>query len=183
LGYARANIVSGWKTARTKFPLENLFEMAEILQIDPAYMMALYIEQYSKLSAPSTRFDEIVAMLSRICTEEEWDIIATIREARRNNVKPMTDAQRAGLVKLFDEPHAKPGRYEPFPVIVPAPAESRAAAAVRRGRMRDYSVSELEDMIARGEETTPPDVVKKIRKRSAAALPAPESEELAKSDG
>jgi hypothetical protein len=56
-----------------------------MLDVDPAYMMALYIEQYVKANDGVDRFPEIHRMLSHIATPEEWEIIQIARKARKNN--------------------------------------------------------------------------------------------------
>lgn len=168
LGYARPNIVSAWKTARSKFTLDNLWALSELLNVEPAYMLALYIDQYVSASDGVDHFDDIFRMMSRIVSDEEWAIIETVREARRHNVLPMNNKQRDAVRSIFEVPITTPvGPYKPLPNITPSPAGARRKFA-RRGHQRDMSVDEIEEMTAR-KEVKPP---RAVRKKSVAAKEA-----------
>jgi transcriptional regulator with XRE-family HTH domain len=169
LGYARPNIVSSWKSARAKFTLDNLMKLSDLLKVDPAYLMALYIDQYVSTNDGVDRLEEIVGIMSRLCTEEEWAVIRTIREARRNNSLPLTEKQRLGLTELFEEPITLPeGPYQPLVVLTPGKDASTRRKFARRGYGRDMSISEIEEFEARKAAATPA-TEPTVRKRSAAA--------------
>lgn len=172
LGYARPNIVSGWKSGRTKFTLDNVLPMAELLQIDPAYMMALYVEQYAKSGEDIDRFPELVKILGHVVTEEEWEIINYIREVRNGNEPKLTSDVKNQLKKTFEvSPDTPRGPYYPIKQIVPT--EGRASpTAIRRGKPRDMSIDQLEMLEAIMEEAKKDKSAEEVVKRSVASVEA-----------
>lgn len=168
LGYSRPNIVSTWKVGAAKVTLDNVFPMADMFHVDPAYMMALYIDQYSAKNNGIDRFHDIVAMLTRICTEEEWEIIREVRAARINNSFPITEAQRRGLRQLFEVAVDTPeGPYEPVEPLPDVVLGERKLFSKRGFHRTELNVSPEEDAADR--KATAPAKPKTVRKRSAAA--------------
>lgn len=148
LGYARPNIVSGWKSGRTKFTLENVLPMADFLGVDPAYMMALYVEQYNSSGEDIDRFPELVRMLGHVVTDDEWEIVNFIRQTRRGNPPKLTDDVKRQLETAFaTSPEEGIGPYWPIKQIVPTEG-TQTRTSIRRGKPRDFTVTELEVMEA-----------------------------------
>lgn len=175
LGYARPNIVSMWKAGRTKVTVDHILALSEMTGVDATYILALYLDQYVSEWAGVDRFKELATMVNRLCTEEEYEIIRTVREARRYNSKPLTDEQREGLAKLFAEPITTPeGPYKPLSTVdeIPRTAERRKFA--RRGHHRDLSISEIEEL----EATRAAEAEKPVRKRGKKATAMAEAKEV-----
>lgn len=173
LGYARPNIVSAWKTRSTKFPLENIWKLAELTKVSPAYLLALYVDQYVNDNGGLDHWKDIVRIFTQLPTDDEWEIIQTVREARKNNSLPMTDKQKDGLSKLFAVgADVAPGPYKPVNTL----ADLKGASAVggtrrfaRRGFARDTSVDEAEEIRSHRASEATPKPEPTVRKRSRAA--------------
>lgn len=169
LEYARPSVVSSWKAARARFPLDNLFALAEMLDVDPAYMMALYIEQYVKANDGVDRFPEIHRMLSHIATPEEWEIIQIARKARKNNSFKLRPDQKKQLAEVFEEPEdTEPGHYLPLDFVEAEVSDNRRKFA-RRGYARDLTIAQIEEIEAKKEAEKQAAAEKRPRKKSPAA--------------
>lgn len=175
LGYARPNIVSGWKSGRTKFTLDNVLPMAEMLQIDPAYMMALYVEQYATSGDDIDRFPELVKILGHVVTEQEWELINFIREVRNGNEIKLTEEVKRQVKKAFEvSPDTARGPLLPIKQIVPAKGRA-SPTAIRRGKPRDMSIDQLEMLEAIMEAAKKDEAAAEVVKRSVAAIEAKKS--------
>lgn len=174
LGYARPNIVSMWKAARTKVTIDHVFALSELTGVDATYILALFLDQYVSEWAGVDRFRDLVAMVNRLCTEEEYEIIQTVREARRYNSKPLTSEQRETLKKLFAEPITTPeGPYKPLKTLDEIPRSGERRKYARRGHHRDLTINEIEELDAKREAEGEEAAEKPVRKR-----PAKRGEEL-----
>lgn len=154
LGYRRPNIVSMWKTAKTKVTLDAIWPLAELLDVDQAYMLALYFEQYTGDNGGGVnRFEEIVAMMGRVTTPDEWEIIQTVRAARNFHSVPLQATQKAALEALFRSEHEfGVGPLKEIEMKFASYGDRRAFA--RRGQGRDKSVSEIEAVKSTGNESS-----------------------------
>jgi transcriptional regulator with XRE-family HTH domain len=173
LGYARPNIVSMWKAGKTKVTIDHVFALAELTKVDPAYVMGLFIDQYVSDWSGVDRFKDIISMLQRLCTEEEFEIIQIVREARKGNSLPLDANQRTALKDLFAVPITTPeGPLKPVDSLagLGEPGERRKFA--RRGFHRDLTISEIDEIRSKmadtGEELAKSaEAEKKVRKRPA----------------
>ena len=146
LGYARPNIVSSWKSGKTKFTLENVLPLAEFLKVDPAYMLAMYVEQYAKTGQDVDCFPEIVKMMGHICTEEEWELISLIREARRGNKLNLDARKKRELIDMFmAQPDEPDGPYWPIKQIIPTETSDFTPTKRRGLSHEEYSVTMEEE--------------------------------------
>lgn len=169
LGYARPNIVSMWKAARTKVTIDHLFALSEMTGVDATYLLALFLDQYVSEWAGVDRFADLVEMVNRLCTEEEFEIIKTVREARRYNSMPLSAAQRDALKTLFAEPITTPeGPLKPLTTVGEIPRDGARRRFARRGHGRDMTITEIEDLATRATEPEPEVAKEKpVRKRPA----------------
>lgn len=172
LGYARPNIISMWKAGRTKFTIDNVFPVAELLGVDPAFMLALYFDQYvSDNMGGIDHFPTLLKMVNHICTDDEWQIIEAVRKARKGNSMKITKEQRDSLKTLFAVPAGTlPGPYQPIGSLDhmgEKDAGDRRRFA-RRGHGRDMSITEIEEAASvRAAEETKAAKPKVVRKRPA----------------
>lgn len=175
LGYQRPNIISMWKAGRTKFTLDNVFPMADLLKVDPGYMLALYMDQYVSTSGGGVdRFPEIIAMVNRIATPEEWEIVEIARKARKGNSRPLTKEQKESLKTLFELPGSTlDGPYQPLTSVADvAGVEGSRRLFARRGHDRDMSINEIEEAQAAAEVRVAAEAKKPTKKAGKAASEA-----------
>lgn len=71
LGYSRPNIISMWRTGRTRIPLDRISKIAKILKVDPLYLLPMWLEQY----ADEDLSGELIRGQQRMASEDEFDIL------------------------------------------------------------------------------------------------------------
>lgn len=96
LGYDRANIISMFKSGEAKIPLEKLPALARSLGVDLGILIRLGMEQYM-----TDEMVELNKVFNRIVTENEMEIVETIREATNNSNPRLDDSRREEIAKLF----------------------------------------------------------------------------------
>lgn len=76
LGYSRPNIISMWRTGRTKLPLDQLKPLCDLLGVDFITLLPLWLEQYA------TRGDikHVTKAAERLVSEHEAEFIAKLRQ-------------------------------------------------------------------------------------------------------
>ena len=76
LGYTRPNIISMWRTGRTKIPLDRLAPLCDALNVDLAYLLPLWIEQYGGAEANA----RVLKVLRNTVSESEMALVETARQ-------------------------------------------------------------------------------------------------------
>ena len=79
LGYTRPNIISMWRTGRTRIPLEKLPALAKLLKFELTALLPLWIEQYTG-SAGQVELKRAVA---RLASEDEAVMLEQFRKATK----------------------------------------------------------------------------------------------------
>lgn len=144
LGYARPNIVSMWKTRKTKVPLDVVFSLAELMGVDPGYVLALHIDQYVSEHDGIDRFPEIVSLFNRLCTPEEFELVEVAREARRGRSVSLTESQRRVLRSFLElDEVGEPGPYRVLDSADHVSSEGDRRKFALRGRPRGTRVEDL----------------------------------------
>ena len=75
LGYTKPNIISMFKTGQTKVPLEKIPDLAEVIRVDPVFLMRLCLEQYWP-----RRFDVLKPMFANMVTDNERAMVKVCRD-------------------------------------------------------------------------------------------------------
>lgn len=172
LGYMRPNIVSAWKTAASKIPLDNVVTIADLFGVDLAYILALYIEQYAGNPEGVSDFDRIAATLSRLCTPEEWELVLLAREVRAGNSLPLTADQRRVIAAALTPSEPLPeGPYKPV-VVLGDEGEGDRRKFARRGFERHLSADEAIALRMRASAVSPSSVLEE-HSPAVEAEPAP----------
>lgn len=96
LGYDQPNIISMFKTGRTKVPIEIIPKLAELLGVSELYFLKLALEEYH----PET-WMVIERAFGTLISENEMDIVDTIRAASAGTDPVMSDEQEKELFRLF----------------------------------------------------------------------------------
>ena len=96
LGYPNSNIISMFKKGEAKVPLDKVPALAEALHVDVGHLMRLGLEQYWP-----DKLEVITKVFSRMVTENELEIVKTVREASHDADPTPTMAQKAELRRLF----------------------------------------------------------------------------------
>jgi transcriptional regulator with XRE-family HTH domain len=96
IGYDKPNMISMFKTGVTKVPLEKIPALAKALDVDPAYLFRLAIQQY--WPELSETIDEI---FGAILTQNEAKYVRRIRELSGDTDPNLTDTIGGKLAQLF----------------------------------------------------------------------------------
>lgn len=97
LGYDQPNIISMFKTGRTKVPIEIIPKLAELLGVSELYFLKLALEEYSP-----GMWMIIERAFGKLVSENEMDIVDVIRAASAGTDPVMSDDQEKELFRLFD---------------------------------------------------------------------------------
>jgi transcriptional regulator with XRE-family HTH domain len=96
-GFNKPNIITMIKQGRTKLPLAKVGPMAHSLGVDPVYLFRLVMQEYD----PDTwQAIEEHILQQPVLTENELDIIATIRCSNVPNPKLRNDDERQRLLEV-----------------------------------------------------------------------------------
>lgn len=101
IGYEKPNMISMFKRGEAKVPLDKVPSLAAAINVDPAYLFRLAIEQYwPDLS------DAINAVFGTVCSKNEVQIIREIRKITRNDDPPLNEKLRQTLRDNLAPPSA-----------------------------------------------------------------------------
>ena len=96
-GFANANMLSFLKSGRNKLPLDRVPSMARALEVDPAYLMRLALDQ----AVGATAAKAIVDIFGTPATVNEQGWLAELRDASDNADPRITARSRAALRAIF----------------------------------------------------------------------------------
>lgn len=96
VGYDKPNMIAMFKAGTAKVPLDKVPQLAEALDIDPAFLMRLAMTQYWPEYGQA-----IEAVFGTILTKNEVEIIEKIRSASKNTDPELTREAGARLREIF----------------------------------------------------------------------------------
>lgn len=96
-GFANANMMTFLKNGRNKVPLDRVPSLAKALEVDPAYLMRLALDQ----AVGATAAKAITEIFGTPATENEQGWLAELREASDNSDPRLTARSRTALRAIF----------------------------------------------------------------------------------
>lgn len=96
-GFPNANMVSFLKIGRNKTPLDRVPSLAKALEVDPAYLMRLALDQ----AVAATAAKAITDIFGTPATENERGWLQELRDASDNSDPRITARSRATLRGIF----------------------------------------------------------------------------------
>lgn len=96
-GFTSVNMMSFLKSGRNKVPLDRVPSLAKALEVDPAYLMRLALDQ----AVGSTAAKAITEIFGTPATENERGWLAELRSASENTDPRLTARSRTALRGLF----------------------------------------------------------------------------------
>lgn len=96
-GFANANMMTFLKNGRNKVPLDRVPSLAKALEVDPAHLMRLALDQ----AVGQTAAKAITEIFGTPATENERGWLAEIRDASDNSDPRITSRSRASLRGIF----------------------------------------------------------------------------------
>lgn len=121
IGYTKPNIMTMFKTGRTKLPINKVGALAKALNLDSAYLLKLVLSEYS----PET-WDAIEGILGeeKLIGTAELNLLKLAREATGNvfpdvsikeNRDILVDAFKRASMRDQDKAQASVDRYNKLP--------------------------------------------------------------------
>jgi transcriptional regulator with XRE-family HTH domain len=96
LGYDQPNIISMFKTGRTKVPIEIIPKLAELLGVSELYFLKLAMEEYHP-----EMWKVIERAFGKLVSDNEYDIVDCIRTASTGTDPELTEDVEKELFRLF----------------------------------------------------------------------------------
>lgn len=96
-GFANANMMTFLKNGRNKVPLDRVPSLAKALEVDPAYLMRLALDQ----AVGPTAAKAINEIFGTPATENERGWLNELRDASDNTDPRLTARSRAALRGVF----------------------------------------------------------------------------------
>ena len=95
-GYDKPNIISMFKRGETKIPLDRIPALAKALNVSPAFMFRLAMEQYW----PDLH-KTVNQIFGNVVSANEVEILQVIREASKDTDPALTSALKKVLTKAI----------------------------------------------------------------------------------
>lgn len=96
-GFANANMMTFLKNGRNKVPLDRVPSLAKALEVDPAFLMRLALEQ----AVGATSAKAITEIFGTPATDNELGWLTEIRDASGNTDPRLTARSRTMLRGIF----------------------------------------------------------------------------------
>ena len=96
-GFANANMLTFLKNGRNKVPLDRVPSLAMALEVDPAYLMRLALDQ----AVGATAAKAITEIFGTPTTENERGWLTELRDASDNSDPRLAARSRAALRGIF----------------------------------------------------------------------------------
>lgn len=96
-GFVNANFMSLLKSGKNKLPLDRVPSLARALEVDPAYLMRMALDQ----AVGATAAKAIIDIFGTPATENEIGWLNEIRDASDNTDPRLTARSRAVLRGIF----------------------------------------------------------------------------------
>ncbi|MFO1202505.1 MAG: XRE family transcriptional regulator [Tabrizicola sp.] len=96
-GFPNANMITFLKTGRNKVPLDRVPSLAKALEVDPAYLMRLALDQ----AVGATAAKAITDIFGTPSTDNERGWLQELRDASDNSDPRITARSRATLRGIF----------------------------------------------------------------------------------
>lgn len=101
LNYKAGNVVSMWRTGKTKVALDRMFDIADLLNVKVDTFLPLYFEQ--DLGDKPALWNRMQEILNRIVEPNEFKVIKALR-AKNVNAGNLTKEQIDAIVKIATDP-------------------------------------------------------------------------------
>lgn len=98
-GFANANMMTFLKNGRNKVPLDRVPSLAKALEVDPAYLMRLALDQ----AVGATAAKAINEIFGTPATENERGWLNELRDASDNTDPRLTARSRSALRGIFNK--------------------------------------------------------------------------------
>lgn len=98
LGYSRPNIISMWRTGRTRIPLEKLADLSLLLGVDLTTLLPLWLEQYAEGETAT----QIKAAASRMVSDDEYRFLLRLRSVTAHRRFKLQRGAEKHLKELLD---------------------------------------------------------------------------------
>lgn len=103
-GFNKPNIITMLKKGQTKLPVAKVAAMAKALGIDPIHLFRMVMSEYEPETW--TAIEEMI-LHQPVISDNEFEIIRTIRKSSVANPQLRTNEERARLLAVIDGLHGE----------------------------------------------------------------------------
>lgn len=96
-GYVNQNMITMLKLGSAKVALDRVPALASALEVDPAYLLRLAMEQFYDQAVVK----QLLAIAGGSFTKNETAIISEVREASGNTDPKLTEEMKLAIAQLF----------------------------------------------------------------------------------
>jgi transcriptional regulator with XRE-family HTH domain len=82
LGYKAPNMISMWRTGKTRVPLERLPDVARLMKVDIATLFPLWFDQQW---GEREDVEHLATLFDRFATVREFEVLSALRKAMPSN--------------------------------------------------------------------------------------------------
>lgn len=108
MGYTSPNVASLWKTGKSRVPLERLPALADLLKVDLAALLPLWMEQYapdtSRRGVTNATYEAIKGVFDRMPNKAEVPALAALRAGMRGRTAPFSKDELEAITRLVRDP-------------------------------------------------------------------------------
>jgi hypothetical protein len=105
LGYRAPNMISMWRTGKTRVPLEKVPDLARLMKLDIAAILPLWFEQYwgERDDAKTT----LKNLTGRIASDREVHLLDAIRGSTKTRDQFYSPAQIEAVIAVLSDEDAR----------------------------------------------------------------------------
>lgn len=83
--YRSPGIISMWRTGKSRIPIERITDLAQLLGVDMAFLLPLWIDQYVPAREGGNVSKEVERTFKRLATTNEFAVLRNMRAAAKQN--------------------------------------------------------------------------------------------------
>jgi transcriptional regulator with XRE-family HTH domain len=101
LGYKASNMISMWRTGKTRISLERLPDIARLMKVDLAVLLPLWFEQYWGDRDDATGL--MTTVFKRLASVREVPLISALRDLRKSGDRRYTRDQILAVTAVISD--------------------------------------------------------------------------------
>lgn len=101
LGYERPNIISMWRTGRTRVPLDRVPKLADVLGVSLPLLLTLWMDQY----VSDKDYAKLTKLLARTVTDDEAALLEILRDQTKGRSFDIKKAEAKRLLPQMVNVH------------------------------------------------------------------------------
>lgn len=101
LGYRASNMISMWRTGKTRVPLDRVPDVARLMKVDIAVLLPLYFDQYWGDRDDANGL--MASVFNRVASVREARLLSTMRTRAKDRDPHYTPEQTLAIAVVVDD--------------------------------------------------------------------------------